>query len=398
MNSLSRVSLGEILRLERRPATVLPDGIYPEIGTYSFGRGIFHKRPRTGLEVGDKKLFIIREGDFILQVTFAWEGAVALASAAEDGLYGSVRFLTFRVDEKRCYAPYLVYYFGTLPGREQLVKISPGSAGRNRVLSVKRIPEVQVPLPPINEQRRIVARIEELSGKIEEARTLRSQAADEAEALGKAGGNSSFVEAKERFGARRLEELTTRITKGESPEWQGFTYQETGPFFIRSENVLWGIMNPTNAVHIPEAFHDKLSRSQLRGGDVLINLVGASIGRPCVVPGNLGPANVNQAVAVISPEPDVLASDFLMHFLLSPLAQDDIQGSKVETARPNISLGDLRDLEIPIPPISEQRRIVAELDVLQAKVEALKRLQAETTTELNALMPSILSRAFSGEL
>jgi len=52
---------------------------YSEIGIYCFGRGIFQKAPRTGFEVGDKDLYLLKEGDFILQVTFAWEGAVARA-------------------------------------------------------------------------------------------------------------------------------------------------------------------------------------------------------------------------------------------------------------------------------------------------------------------------------
>jgi type I restriction enzyme S subunit len=51
-----------------------------------------------------------------------------------------------------------------------------------------------------------------------------------------------------------------------------------------------------------------------------------------------------------------------------------------------------------VPPLAEQRRIVAELDALQAEVDALKRLQAETSAELDALLPAILDRAFKGEL
>jgi type I restriction enzyme S subunit len=78
-------SLGKILKLERRPVEIVPDKKYAEIGIYCFGKGIFHKEPRSGLEVGDKKLFQIKEGDLILQVTFAWEGAVGLASKKEDG-------------------------------------------------------------------------------------------------------------------------------------------------------------------------------------------------------------------------------------------------------------------------------------------------------------------------
>ena len=92
------VSLGELLRLERRRVQVEPEKLYQEIGIYCFGRGIFHKTPRTGFEVGDKDLFLMKQGDFILQVTFAWEGAIAIVSAAEDGMYGSTRYPTFRVD------------------------------------------------------------------------------------------------------------------------------------------------------------------------------------------------------------------------------------------------------------------------------------------------------------
>jgi type I restriction enzyme S subunit len=177
------VSLGELLRLERRRVTVDPEKLYQEIGIYCFGRGIFHKVPRAGFEVGDKDLFLMKQGDFILQVTFAWEGALAIVSALEDGMYGSTRYPTFRVDESRCVPRFLLNYFRTEGGLQQLVKICPGSAGRNRVLSIKRIPEVLVPLPPLAEQRRVVARIEELAAQIHEARTLRHQAAEEAEAL-----------------------------------------------------------------------------------------------------------------------------------------------------------------------------------------------------------------------
>ncbi len=82
--SWPNVSLGELLRMERRPVEVIAEQQYQEIGIYCFGRGIFHKMPRSGLEVGDKNLYELRAGDLILQVTFAWEGAIALCSIKED--------------------------------------------------------------------------------------------------------------------------------------------------------------------------------------------------------------------------------------------------------------------------------------------------------------------------
>jgi type I restriction enzyme S subunit len=294
---------------------------------------------------------------------------------------------------------YLWRYFIRKSAWEEALGLSTGGTptSRNR-LKEEKLLAMQIPLPPLAEQRRIVARIEELAAKIEEARSLRHRTAEEAEALGRAGGKAQFAAALDEYGARSLGDLTTRITKGESPEWQGFAYQETGPLFIRSENVLWGRLDTSNAAHISDAFHHKLSRSQVAAGDVLINLVGASIGRACVVPAGLGHANVNQAVAVMSPRTEILGPDFLALFLVSPSAQEEIHGGKVETARPNISLGDLRELTIPVPPLPKQHQIVAELDALHARVDALKRAQAETAAELDALLPSILDKAFKGQL
>ena len=64
----------------------------------------------------------------------------------------------------------------------------------------------------------------------------------------------------------------------------------------------------------------------------------------------------------------------------------------------NVSLGRLRSAEIPVPPLNEQERVVGELDALQAEVDALKHVQAETAAELDALLPAILDRAFKGAL
>ncbi len=65
---------------------------------------------------------------------------------------------------------------------------------------------------------------------------------------------------------------------------------------------------------------------------------------------------------------------------------------------PHIVLREIRAFPVPLPPLPEQRRIVAELDALHAQVDALKHLQSETTAELAALLPAILDRAFKGEL
>jgi type I restriction enzyme S subunit len=75
-----------------------------------------------------------------------------------------------------------------------------------------------------------------------------------------------------------------------------------------------------------------------------------------------------------------------------------VERSRTTSGLYNLSVGRIKAIEFPLPPLPDQRRIVAELDALQSEVDALKRLQAETAADLHALLPSILDKAFKGEL
>jgi type I restriction enzyme S subunit len=175
-----------------------------------------------------------------------------------------------------------------------------------------------------------------------------------------------------------LEDIATLITKGESPGWQGFDYQEDGAVFVTSENVLFGRYEPQPRKHIPIEFHHKLRRSALRKGDVLFNLVGASIGRGCVLPEIGKEANVNQAVAVIRLDETTAKPEFILGHLLSPNGLKDILGTAVNTARANVSLASLRKTLIPLPPIAVQVDICVRLG-------SLEKAKASNTAHIEAL-------------
>ncbi len=208
---------------------------------------------------------------------------------------------------------------------------------------------------------------------------------------------SSLQELPEGWVWNKLWLCCNLITKGESPKWQGFEYIEEGIPFIRSENVLWGNVNLLKAVKIPEEFHNKLIRSQLKPFDVLINIVGASIGRCGVVPSTIISANINQAVSLIRVNNALLPS-YLVQLLLSPQLQKNIHAGKVDTARPNISLGDLRQLLIPLPPLAEQRRIVVEVERHLSLCDKMEATIAESLQKAESLRQSILKKAFEGKL
>ena len=87
-----------------------------------------------------------------------------------------------------------------------------------------------------------------------------------------------------------------------------------------------------------------------------------------------------------------------MYWLCQPAIQEFINDEQKGATRQGFTKAQIQAFEISMPPLPEQRRIVAELDALQAEVYALKRLQVETAVELDALLPSILDKAFKGEL
>lgn len=401
MSKWSTVSLGDLLRLERRPAKIDASELYQEIGIYSYGRGIFHKAPRTGLEVGGKDLFVLREGDFILQVTFAWEGAVAIVSVAEDGMYGSIRYPTFRVDESLCDAKFLLNYFKTEQGVEQLVKICPGSAGRNRVLNMKRIPEVLVPLPPLTEQKRIVTQIDELARHVNEARSLRHQTTKEAEALIPRTIASLLDDADwATFPLGKI--LAEKPRNGLGPQ----PLAETGGRPMLRINAVSS--SPSRYVDMSAAKQVQLSdplaeQFVIRNDDVFIVRYNGDINRVAKPAIYKGPndARVVYPDKLIRLRPDTLkmTPDFLVFALNSRTVRTQIEGlGKTTAGNIGVSGADAQSFVVPVPPLSEQHRIVGELDALQAEVDSLKRLQSETAAELDTLMPAILDKAFKGEL
>jgi len=101
---------------------------------------------------------------------------------------------------------------------------------------------------------------------------------------------------------------------------------------------------------------------------------------------------------VLRPGPDVLP-EWVFYFVRQPsfraTAKDNFTGTAGQQRVPQSFL---EEKLIPVPPFPEQRRILSELDALQAELDALKCLQAETAAELDALLPAILDRAFKGEL
>lgn len=171
--------MAEVAPLVRRPVEIDLDASYPELGVRSFGRGTFHKPDLPGAEVGNKKLFRICAGDLLFNIVFAWEGAVAVAQPEDEGRVGSHRFLSCVPAPETATVEFLRFYFSTPEGLQKLGEASPGGAGRNRTLGLKKLESLQVPVPPILRQHWF----DGLQTKAREARAIRASTAQDVEAL-----------------------------------------------------------------------------------------------------------------------------------------------------------------------------------------------------------------------
>jgi len=248
--------------------------------------------------------------------------------------------------------------------------------------------EITLP-PPLHEQRRIVARIEELAGKVEEARGLRRQADKEADAVFASAMNGIWSRQSE-WSSRPIREVARAVSGQVDPRFEPYASlphingeaMESGTCRLLSYRLAKDDGVTSGKYHfLPGAILYSKIRPYLR------KAVEVPVEGVCS-------ADV-YAFEWIDPE---VRPRFFMYSLVAPGYTEFANRVAGRTRMPKINQDQMFGYRLPYPPMPEQDRIVCYLDGLQAKANALKRLQAETTKELNALLPSVLDKAFRGEL
>lgn len=240
----------------------------------------------------------------------------------------------------------------------------------------------ELPVPSLEEQRKIAAVLDKVSDLI----AKRRQQLDKLDLLVEARFTEMFKQIQE---MSRLEEYTILITKGASPKWQGIDYAEYGTLFITSENVRKGYLDLSRRKYLDSQINEIQPRSILKKDDILINIVGASIGRAAVY--DLDDlANINQAVALVRLRKNMLNQKFLLTFLNSAKALELYDSMKKGGARDNLSLKNIADLPIPKAPLDLQNQF----SVFVEQTEQTKISIKESLTKLETLKKALMQEYF----
>jgi type I restriction enzyme S subunit len=147
-----KIRLGVVADKIERQVERSSESLYTPVGLYNRGRGIFHKPPTMGNELGDSNFYWIREGDLVISGQFAWEGAVAIAQEEDNNCIASHRYPIFRGKTAFVDPAYLVSFFQSELGNLILDFHSRGAAGRNRPLNARTLVKEKIPIPPLDVQ------------------------------------------------------------------------------------------------------------------------------------------------------------------------------------------------------------------------------------------------------
>lgn len=260
--------------------------------------------------------------------------------------------------------------------------------------------KIQIPIPPIEEQKEIVEILDKVFESIDEAKANIERNIENAKELFQSKLNQIFSKTNEAWEKNTLKELTTKIGSGATPRGGKSSYKETGVSLIRSMNVHDIGFKKKNLAFIDDEQAAKLNNVTVEQDDVLLNITGASVARCCIIPKEYLPARVNQHVSIIRLDGKIIPS--FVHYSLTSKYNKKLLlgiGEKGGSTRQAITKSDIESFVISYPfDKQKQKEIIETLDIIDNHIQSVLLAYDEELKNLEELKKSILQKAFGGEL
>jgi type I restriction enzyme S subunit len=291
---------------------------------------------------------------------------------------------------KECDVDYLYY---VLLSKESEISGNEGAVFAS--INKSEIQKIEIPLPPLEEQLQIVAVLDKAFAGIATATANAQKNLTNARALFESYTSEAFEQINETAITRpSLEALTD--------DKSGITYGVVKPGdigsipFVRGGDLIGGEVRLHKLRTITSAVSEQYSRTLLRGGELLMCLVGVP-GQCAIAPNELAGANIARQVGLIRLKPEVNA-EYVKDYLQSPVGQTALGTFTGGSVQQVINLGDLRQVEVPLPERSKQDEMVKRIAVAKSLSSDLARKFDKKLTALSELKQSLLQKAFAGEL
>jgi type I restriction enzyme, S subunit len=281
---------------------------------------------------------------------------------------------------------FLKYWMRSPNFQNMLILLSKGVAIKN-VASVKVLKEIPIPLPPLPEQKRIVAILDDTFAAIETATINAKKNLANARELFDSELNRVFLQKGDGWEEIEIQDVT-KLSRGHNPPKSTFVYSPQ-PGYVRFYQIRDG-SSDAYKVYVPET--PQLHR--VKETDILM-VAYRHVGR--VFRGANGAFNV-ALCKITNSKPDRLDNDFLFYIIPSKLIRGELLKISERSLIPSMSVNELARLKIPLPPRNQQQTIVKKFDGLSEKTKNLETIYLHKLDALSELKQSILQKAFTGEL
>lgn len=383
--SQASIPLSELMALVSDPFRVDPEQSYPNLGIYSFGRGVFSKPPIDGAKTSASTLYRVRKNQFIYSRLFAFEGAYAIVPEEMDGVFVSNEYPTFDVADDRLLPRYLLWMFKRPHMWQHVAVGSKGLGDRRQRVHPDQVLRYRITLPPLDEQRRIVARLDRVARLLEDVRICLGVLARDRRALAVALARRPDLSA-----AEKLQAGWTRVTLADAlrPGAEPVQVSPEGSY----PNL--GIYSFARGVFakppIDGATTSARTLYRVRAGQFIYSRLFAFEGAFAIVPTALDGAFVSSEF----PSFDILPSDgaaFLHAYFSDPRTWQNLQAGSLGlgSRRQRVNESHLLKHELWIPPQSERAQLTNVLAALDCASNAA------IAGAMKALIPSMLHEAFN---
>ena len=397
------VKIGDFLKRNKTQIIVKDDVEYKRVTIKLNNGGIYLRDRKIGKEIGTKKQYLIKQGQFLLSKIDARNGAFGLATDEVDGAIITADFFAYDIDASKIEPYFLVLTTTTKQFKKFAQSASSGTTGRQRI-NEQRFLDVKIPLPPLEKQKEIV---EAYQSKIALAEKQEQEAKEKEKEIeeylyrelgieitkkeDKANKLLNFIEYKNlidwnmhkkddalhsnKFPEYKLSDLSP-ISSGGTPRRNNLEYYRNGTIpWVKTGEVRDNIIMDTEEKITNKALKNS-SAKIYPVNSIIIAMYGATAGRTA----KLGiEASTNQACAVLyNINTNIIDIDFLWYYLMTQI--NNFKNLAEGSAQPNLNSMKIKNFKIPVPPLNIQKRIKTTIECLKHEIKELKKQALQNRT------------------